>query len=153
MEPAVLLLADGRFPAGGHAYSAGVESAVDVGDVRDLATLERYLEGRLAIGVGEAAFAASAVGAVAERDRDRIAELDDEFDARVLSPRLRTVGRRLGRQMVRAAVVVWPSAELIRLPRMRPPCRCTTSRQRCAPPGCGCSVSTHSRWPRCRRVH
>lgn len=115
MEPAVLLLADGRFPAGGHAYSAGVESAVDVGDVRDLATLERYLEGRLAIGVGEAAFAASAVGAVAERDRDRIAELDDEFDARVLSPRLRTVGRRLGRQMVRAAVVVWPSAELIRL--------------------------------------
>ena len=57
MNPSVLLLADGRFPAGGHAYSAGVESAVDVGDVRDLATLERYLDGRLATGAVEAAFA------------------------------------------------------------------------------------------------
>ncbi len=44
---ATLLLADGRFPAGGHAQSAGVESAVRIGDVCDLATLERYLHGRL----------------------------------------------------------------------------------------------------------
>ena len=34
---ALLLLADGRFPAGGHAYSAGVEAAVAVGDVVDVA--------------------------------------------------------------------------------------------------------------------
>ena len=28
MDAALLLLVDGRFPAGGHAYSAGVEAAV-----------------------------------------------------------------------------------------------------------------------------
>ena len=113
MNPSVLLLADGRFPAGGHAYSAGVESAVDVGDVRDLATLERYLDGRLATGAVEAAFAAAAaaVGATG----DRVDLLDAEFDARLMSPRLRTVSRRLGRQFARAAVAVWPDAELARL--------------------------------------
>lgn len=111
MTPSVLLLVDGRFPAGGHAYSAGVESAVDVGDVHDLASLERYLDGRLALGVVEAAFAVAAVGA----DTVRIGLLDAEFDARVLSPRLRSVSRRLGRQLARAAVAVWPDAELSRL--------------------------------------
>ncbi len=111
MNPSVLLLADGRFPAGGHAYSAGVESAVDVGDVRDLASLERYLDGRLAIGVVEAAFAVAAVRANAAQ----IDLLDAEFEARVLSPRLRTVSRQLGRQLARAAVAVWPDAALSRL--------------------------------------
>ncbi|MDW3214642.1 MAG: urease accessory UreF family protein [Ilumatobacteraceae bacterium] len=111
MNPSVLLLADGRFPAGGHAYSAGVESAVDVGDVHDLASLDRYLDGRLALGVVEAAFAVGAVGAAG----GRLDLLDAEFDARVLSPRLRTVSRRLGRQLARAASAVWPDAELSRL--------------------------------------
>lgn len=111
MHPSVLLLADGRFPAGGHAYSAGVESAVDVGDVHDLASLERYLDGRLALGVVEAAFAVAAVGAEAAR----VQRLDAEFDARVLSPRLRAVSRQLGRQLARAAAAVWPDAELSRL--------------------------------------
>ena len=111
MNPSVLLLADGRFPVGGHAYSAGVESAVDVGDVRDLASLERYLDGRLSLGVVEAAFAAAAVGSTG----GRIDLLDDEFDARVMSPRLRAVSRQLGRQFARASVAVWPDAELARL--------------------------------------
>ena len=33
----LMLLADGRFPSGGHAYSAGMEQAITWGDVRDLA--------------------------------------------------------------------------------------------------------------------
>jgi urease accessory protein len=111
MNSALLLLADGRFPAGGHAYSAGVECAVAVGDVRDLATLARYLDGRLGLGVTEAAFAAAAVDA----GRVRIDLLDDEFGARVLSPRLRSVSRQLGRQLARAAAEVWPTGELTRL--------------------------------------
>jgi urease accessory protein len=115
MHASVLLLADGRFPAGGHAYSAGVESAVDVGDVHDLASLERYLDGRLALGVVEAAFAASAVAAALRADPELIVVLDDEFDARVLSPRLCAVSRRLGRQLVRAGAAIWPTAALTRL--------------------------------------
>lgn len=64
MNPGLLLLADGRFPAGGHAYSAGTESAVRYGDVTDAASLERFLVGRLAtVGVVDAAFAARTAAA------------------------------------------------------------------------------------------
>ena len=71
MLATLLLLADGRFPAGGHAYSAGVEAAVRYGDVVDEATLERYLAARLATtGVTEAAFAVAA--SVAGTDRPEL---------------------------------------------------------------------------------
>ena len=40
MNAALLLLADGRLPTGGHAHSGGTESAVAVGQVTDLASLE-----------------------------------------------------------------------------------------------------------------
>ena len=106
---ATLLLADGRFPAGGHAQSAGVESAVRLGDVCDLATLERYLHGRLSTtGLVEAAFAAAASTA----DGDELDVLSAELDARLLAPRSREISRRLGRQMLRASRLAWPSARL-----------------------------------------
>jgi urease accessory protein len=113
MDAALLLLVDGRFPAGGHAYSAGVEAAVAIGDVVDKPTLERYLQGRLATtGQVDAAFAAhscarlksdagsDALGALA-------ADLDDEYTARMPSPYLRQTSRRLGRQLLRAATRIW----------------------------------------------
>ncbi|MFF5180139.1 urease accessory protein UreF [Micromonospora sp. NPDC000316] len=57
----VLLLADGRFPAGAHAHSGGLEAAVAAGRVDDLASLEAFLLGRLATaGLVGAAFAAAA---------------------------------------------------------------------------------------------
>jgi urease accessory protein len=64
----LLVLADGRLPAGGHAHSGGLEAAVSTGRVTDLASLEGFLRGRLATsGVVAAAFAAAAcAGAVDE---------------------------------------------------------------------------------------
>ncbi|MGC4770023.1 urease accessory protein UreF [Micromonospora sp. DT44] len=57
----LLLLADGRFPAGAHAHSGGLEAAVAAGRVTDLASLEAFLVGRLATaGLVGAAFAAAA---------------------------------------------------------------------------------------------
>jgi urease accessory protein len=107
LNPALLLLADGRFPAGGHAHSAGVEAAVVYGDVVDEATLARYLHARLAsTGVTDAAFAAAAAAG------SDPAVLDVELTARVLSPRLREVGRRTGRQLLRAGRRVWPDPAL-----------------------------------------
>ena len=44
----LLLIADGRFPAGAHAHSSGLEAAVAAGRVTDLTTLAEYLRGRLA---------------------------------------------------------------------------------------------------------
>ena len=110
MSIALLLqLADGRFPAGGHAHSNGTEPACSIGDVVDIASLSRYVEGRLGTsGRVDAAFAAAACAA-AGADRTSWRRLDDELAARTLSPALRRAGRTLGRQMLRAGERVWPS--------------------------------------------
>jgi urease accessory protein len=107
-----LLLADGRFPTGGHAQSAGVEAAVHIGDVLDLPTLVRYLRGRLATtGVTDAAFAVATVAALARSGDDEIeaalVELDEEYQARVLSPQLAAASRRFGRQVLRTSRRAW----------------------------------------------
>jgi urease accessory protein len=62
-----LLLGDSRFPAGGHAYSGGVEPAVTAGTVTDLDSLEWFLRGRLrTAGLVAAALSATAcAGALA----------------------------------------------------------------------------------------
>jgi urease accessory protein len=104
----LLLLADGRFPAGGHAHSAGVETACASGAVHDVSTLAGFVRGRLhTAGRVDAAFAAASA-----LDRAPVAALDTELDARIASPRLRDVSRSLGRQALRAGERVWPGARL-----------------------------------------
>jgi urease accessory protein len=100
----LLVLADGRLPAGGHAHSGGLEPAVATGRVRDLDDLAGFLRGRLATGGRvAAAFAATACAAP-----DAEAELDDEFDARTPSPALRKASRAQGRALLRAGRAMWP---------------------------------------------
>ena len=71
------LLADGRFPAGGHVHSAGVEAAVADGRVHDEESLAAYMHGRLhTAGLTDAALA------VGDHDAD---------------PRRRRAGRARGR--------------------------------------------------------
>ncbi|MEU6981049.1 urease accessory UreF family protein [Streptomyces sp. NPDC046371] len=110
MRSALLVLADGRFPAGGHAHSGGAEAAVKAGRLKDAADLEAFCRGRLrTTGLTSAALAAAAaLGADPH-------ELDAAADARTPSPALRATARRLGRQMMRAARAAWPSPELDRL--------------------------------------
>ncbi|MGW1934148.1 urease accessory UreF family protein, partial [Streptomyces sp. NPDC001919] len=94
---ALLVLADGRFPAGGHAHSGGAEAAVRAGRIRDAAGLEAFCRGRLhTTGLTSAALAAAAAHGLDPVD------LDAAADARTPSPALRTAARRLGRQMMRA---------------------------------------------------
>jgi len=127
---ALLLLADGRLPSGGHAHSGGVEAAVRDGRVHDLATLGSFLRGRLATaGVVSAAFAAAAahcvrrgtlltpgvqqsaadasVRAVPASSPD-IDSLDAALDARTPSPALRRASRAQGRALLRAGRAMWP---------------------------------------------
>lgn len=116
---ALLLLADGRFPAGGHAHSGGVEAAVADGRVHDEASLETYVRGRLRTsGLVDAAMAAATVLRLADAVHpDDVAavvrELDAETTARLAAPPLRDASRRLGRQLVRVASRCWPHPVLV----------------------------------------
>ncbi|MFH9233472.1 urease accessory protein UreF [Streptomyces globisporus] len=103
----LLILADGRFPAGGHAHSGGAEPAVAAGRITDVGTLAEFCRGRL----HTAGLVAAALAAAAATGHDPLA-LDRAADARTPVAALRNTARKLGRQMMRAARATWPSAEL-----------------------------------------
>ncbi|MFF7249346.1 urease accessory protein UreF [Embleya sp. NPDC008237] len=112
---ALFVLVDGRFPAGGHAHSGGAEPAVADGRIKDADSLETFCRGRL----HTAGLVAAALAAAAAAGHDPL-ELDDAADARTPVRAPRDTARRLGRQMMRAARAVWPSAELDALAAARP---------------------------------
>lgn len=112
---ALLMLADGRFPAGGHAHSGGGEAAVTAGLIHDPATLAAFCRGRL----HTTGLVAAALAAAAGAGLDPLL-LDAAADARTPSPALRATARKLGRQLMRAARAAWPAVELDRLAAARP---------------------------------
>jgi urease accessory protein len=108
----LLVLADGRLPAGGHAHSGGLEAAVAAGRVRDLAGLDGFLRGRLATGgVVTGCFAAAACARTGEW-----VDLDLGLDARTPSPALRRASRAQGRALLRAGRAMWPAPAVGRDP-------------------------------------
>ena len=112
------MLADARFPAGGHAHSGGLEGAVTGGAVTDVGSLDLFLRGRLVTtGVVAGALAAAACAAartvLASQPEPNAraawaARLDAEADARTPSPAQREASRRQGRALLRAARAAWP---------------------------------------------
>lgn len=106
----LLLLADGRFPAGGYAHSGGLEPAVKRGEVTGASDVAAFIEGRLrTTGLVAASFAAAACR-LADTDRDpgdlTWLALDQELDARTPSPAQRDTSRQLGRQLIRALAAI-----------------------------------------------
>ena len=105
---ALLLLADGRFPAGSHAHSGGLEEAVGARRVTNGEDLYRFLLGRLfTTGRVDAALAAAACKWAAGQEA-AIAALEREAVARCPSPALRATSHAQGRGLLRAAAEVWP---------------------------------------------
>ncbi|MBW0103870.1 urease accessory protein UreF [Pseudonocardia sp. KRD291] len=140
---ASLVLADSRFPGGGHVHSGGLEEAVARGLVTGLDDLGPFLRGRLrTAGLIAASFAAAAAvlaptrpgptPATREPQRapdarsdsglppDRWAELDGELDARTPSPAQRDASRAQGRGTLRAVRAAWPSPVLDALVAVHP---------------------------------
>lgn len=121
----LLLVADGRFPAGGYAHSSGLEQAIERGRVSDERTLQEFLSGNLSTSARTAACFAAATcetwrrcdprDRLAQFDRDAsLAELGSEQSARIPSQALREASRAQGRQFLRAAAATWPTANLPR---------------------------------------
>ncbi|MFF4765669.1 urease accessory protein UreF [Streptomyces sp. NPDC001255] len=104
---ALLVLADGRLPAGGHAHSGGAEEAVADGRVSGPADLYAYCLGR----AHTTGLVAASLAAAAADGLDPLV-LDHAADARTPSPALRAAARRLGRQLLRAARAAWPDPAL-----------------------------------------
>jgi urease accessory protein len=110
LNSALLLLGDGRFPAGGHSHSGGLEEAVGALRVQDSDDLFAFLTGRLATtGRVDAAIAAAAWAAAPSIGA--LITLDAEAVARCPSPALRQASRAQGRGLLRAARSLWPAGE------------------------------------------
>ena len=106
MNVTALLLADSRFPGGGHAHSGGLEEAASRGLVRTEADLPAFLRNRLrTAGALAAVFAAVA----ARPDADWLV-LDAELDARTPSAAQRAASRAQGKATARAAKAMLAAA-------------------------------------------
>jgi urease accessory protein len=102
-----------------------MEAAISLEGVDAIPGLEAFLRGRATTaGTVAAAFAAATCtalsGPTATDGVGMMHRFDRELDARLPSPALRTVSRRLGRQLLRAGRVVWPGSQLDELAAAMP---------------------------------
>lgn len=104
MDITALLLADSRFPGGGHVHSGGIEEASVRGLVHTESELPGFLYGRLhTAGALAAVFAAAAAHAARRRAPAPVwAALDAELDARTPSAAQRAASRAQGAGVRRA---------------------------------------------------
>jgi urease accessory protein len=102
MNVMALLLADSRFPGGGHAHSGGLEEAAARGLIRTEADLPTFLRNRLRTAGALAAVFAAAAAHQATHGSDW-STMDEELDARTPSAAQRAASRAQGKATARAA--------------------------------------------------
>ncbi|WP_410613745.1 urease accessory protein UreF [Amycolatopsis sp. lyj-109] len=111
MDLSALILADSRFPGGGHVHSGGLEEVVARKLVTSVRDLPGFLSGRLrTAGFLAAVFAAASAHAAVTRGNWSL--LDSELDARTPSLAQREASRAQGRGTARAGRIAWPSPVL-----------------------------------------
>ncbi|MFD5249650.1 urease accessory protein UreF [Amycolatopsis sp. NPDC058340] len=122
MDLSALILADSRFPGGGHVHSGGLEEAVTRKLITHERDLPRFLSGRLrTAGALAAVFAAASAHAAARNVQSgHWRRLDLELDARTPSLAQREASRAQGRGTARAGKAAWPSPVLSQLLKETP---------------------------------
>ncbi|QKV77922.1 urease accessory protein UreF [Amycolatopsis sp. Hca4] len=111
MDLSALILADSRFPGGGHVHSGGLEEVVSRKLVTSVRDLPGFLSGRLrTAGYLAAVFAAASAHAAVAQGNWSL--LDSELDARTPSLAQREASRAQGRGTARAGRIAWPSPVL-----------------------------------------
>lgn len=90
---------DSAFPSGGFAHSAGLEAAVQAGEVRDQAGLEAFVTASLE----QAGHAALPLVTAAHHDPERLVELDALCEAFTSNHVANRASRRQGRALLLAA--------------------------------------------------
>jgi urease accessory protein len=108
MNVMALLLADSRFPGGGHVHSGGLEEAAARGLVRTEDDLPAFLRNRLRTAGALAAVFAAASAHLATTGRTDWSDVDEELDARTPSAAQRTASRAQGKATTRAAKMMIP---------------------------------------------
>lgn len=106
MNVTALLLADSRFPGGGHVHSGGLEEAASRGLIRTEDDLPAFLRGRLRTAGALAATFAAASARLASDGFPDWPLVDAELDARTPSPAQRAASRAQGRATARAATMM-----------------------------------------------
>jgi urease accessory protein len=102
MNLRLLQLGDSALPIGGYSHSWGLEAAIDRGDVRDAASLERWVRLWLGHSFGpcEGVVVAAVCRAAAAADWPLVAAANDLLEAGVAPPTLRHASCEMGEQLL-----------------------------------------------------
>ncbi|HIG56421.1 MAG TPA: hypothetical protein EYG11_18805 [Candidatus Latescibacteria bacterium] len=111
----LLHLADSALPAGGYAFSSGLEGAYQLGLLDSPKALEEFMQSALrAAAYGEIPFIHSAY---AESDDKAIAEMLHFYDAMITAPAMRRASLTLGKNWLRLTADLYPDAWIVDLRR------------------------------------
>ena len=106
MNPALLRLlqiCDPALPIGGFSHSAGLETYVQLGIVKDITTAKAFVSGMLSqnIHYTDAAIVSLVYDALATNDTDEIKQLDDLCTAVKLPKEIRQASQKLGARLIK----------------------------------------------------
>ncbi len=103
----LLQFGDSALPIGGFSFSSGLETATEIGVVRDAGALEAFLAAALRVSTaGDGVGLVCAARALAEGGLDALAAVDAEIHARKLNEETRLMTVRMGRKLAELSSAV-----------------------------------------------